>query len=92
MLFQYPIVVKPGQLNNPVDDIFLISPKEASGHKYAIKEFPLVTITARKGIIHYPNDHFCKISKYNRELTGQDPCTIHSGYHLKSKPHASQLD
>jgi hypothetical protein len=88
MLFQYPIPVKPGQLNNLGDDIFLISPKEA----HTFKKFPLIIITARKGIIHYPTDNFCKISKYNRELTGKDPCTIHSGYHLKSKPHAYQLD
>ena len=92
MLLQYPIR-KPGQLNNVVDDTFQISPKEAPGHKYASEEFPLATITARKGFILYPKDHFLQNLKIQRkELTEQDPCAIHSGYHLKSQPHASKLD
>jgi hypothetical protein len=65
MLFQNPILMKPGQLYKIIDDALQISLKKASYHKYTYWASSIGALTARRGIIHYPN--FCKISKYNRE-------------------------
>jgi len=65
MLFQNPILVKPGQLYKMIDDALQISPKKASYYKYTYPTSSIGAVTARRGIIGYPN--FCKISKHNRE-------------------------
>lgn len=67
-----------------IDSALQKSLKEAADYKYALEESCIVAITDQKGIIHYANDNFCKISKYSRdELIGQDHRIINSGHHPK---------
>jgi PAS domain S-box-containing protein len=67
-----------------VEEDLRLSLKEISDYKYALDESSIVAITDQKGIIHYANENFCKISKYTHdELIGQDHRIVNSGYHPK---------
>ncbi|WP_230874961.1 putative bifunctional diguanylate cyclase/phosphodiesterase [Lysinibacillus cavernae] len=72
-----------------------ITPSIVNQMNYSLKELQdifsamnssiIVAITDRTGKITFVNDHFCKISKYQREeLIGQDHRLLNSGYHPKS--------
>lgn len=60
------------------------SVNELSDLKFALDASSIVAITDRKGIIHYVNNEFCRISKYSQEeLLGNDHRIINSSYHSK---------
>ncbi len=51
-------------------------------HKNALDESSIVAITDQKGVIHYCNDTFCRISGYSRdEIIGKTHALLKSGFH-----------
>ncbi|WP_082332595.1 putative bifunctional diguanylate cyclase/phosphodiesterase [Lysinibacillus contaminans] len=72
-----------------------IAPNSFNQANYSLKELQdifsalnssiIIAITDRTGKITFVNNHFCTISKYNREeLIGQDHRLLNSGFHQKS--------
>lgn len=58
--------------------------KDLADYKIALDASSIIAVTDQRGIIQYPNDNFCKISKYTKEeLIGQDHRMVNSGYHSK---------
>ncbi|MBP2239559.1 PAS domain S-box-containing protein [Cytobacillus eiseniae] len=78
--------------NNPRDNIdyeqiveeLKKSVAELSDLKFALDASSIIAITDQRGVIHYVNDQFCRISKYTKdEIVGRDHRIINSGHHPK---------
>lgn len=55
---------------------------ELFNQRFAMDQHAIVSITDTRGVIHYVNDKFCKISGYSREyLLGKTHATVNSGTH-----------
>ncbi|WP_174731531.1 PAS domain-containing sensor histidine kinase [Mesobacillus harenae] len=58
--------------------------QELMDFKFALDASSILAITDQRGVIHYVNDKFCKISKFSREeLIGMDHRIVNSGYHSR---------
>lgn len=64
--------------------------KGLEDYKFALNQSSIVDVSDSKGIIHYANENFCRVSGYSlEELKGKDHRILKSGYH--SKEHYKSL-
>ena len=90
MLFQNPILIKPGQLYKIIDDALQISLKKASYYKYTYPASSIGAIPARRG--NYPLPQFLQNFKIQQGKIDWQDWYFNSGYHLNPTLHACKPD